>query len=139
MYSIEAHEVSLIQRLRIDIWQYELPCLRCNVAGVVSSYTLERFLPLDKGLRAYCLFIYKYVRRCLTNNSSIVMNQTTITLPMGKADLQEAATAVIEQLATAPPDTGSMSQEQSISYNMGLSILLRVCAPLFSKYRCFTI
>ena len=42
------------------------------------------------------------------------MNETTITLPMGKADLQEAATAVIEQLATAPPDTGSMSQEQSI-------------------------
>lgn len=49
--------------------------------------------------------------------------ETTITLPMGKADLQEAATAVIEQLATAPPDTGSMSEEQSISYNMGLSIL----------------
>ena len=42
---------------------------------------------------------------------------------MGKADLQEAAMALIEQLATAPPDTGSMSQEQSISYNMGLSIL----------------
>ena len=51
------------------------------------------------------------------------MKETTITLPMGKADLQEAATAVIEQLATAPPDTGSMSQEQHISYNMGLSIL----------------
>lgn len=66
------------------------------------------------------------------------MNETTITLPMGKADLQEAATAVIEQLATAPPDTGSMSQEQSISYNMGLSILLHACAPPFSKYQCFT-
>lgn len=123
MYSIKAHNVSLIQRLRIDIWQYELPCLRRNVAGVVSSYTLERFLPLDKGLRTYCLFIYKYVRRSLTKISSVKMNETTITLPMGKADLQEAATAVIEQLATAPPDTGSMSQEQSISYNMGLSIL----------------
>lgn len=63
------------------------------------------------------------------------MKETTITLPMGKADLQEAATAVIEQLATAPPDTGSMSQEQSISYNMGLSILLRVCAPLLYKHK----
>ena len=42
---------------------------------------------------------------------------------MGKADLQEAATAVIEQLATAPPDTERMSQEQSISYKIGLSIL----------------
>ena len=43
MGSIEARDVSLIQRLHIDIWQYELPCLRCNVAGVVSSSTLERF------------------------------------------------------------------------------------------------
>lgn len=65
-------------------------------------------------------------------NSSIVMNQTTITLPMGKADLQEAATAVIEQLATAPPDTGSMSEEQSISYNMGLSILFACLRSTFA-------
>jgi hypothetical protein len=36
--SIEARDVSLIQRLRIDIWQYELPCLRSNVAGVASSF-----------------------------------------------------------------------------------------------------
>ena len=82
----------------------------------------ERFMPLDKGLRTHCLFIYNNVCRCLTNNSNIVMKETTITIPMGKADLQEAATAVIEQLATAPPDIESMSQEQSISYNMGLSI-----------------
>ena len=132
MYSIKAHNVSLIQRLRIDIWQYELPCLRCNVAGVVSSYTLERFLPLDKGLRTYCLFIYKYVRRSLTKISSVKMNETTLTLPLGQADLQEAATAVIEQLATAPPDTGSMSQEQSISYNMGLSILFACLRSTFA-------
>ena len=51
------------------------------------------------------------------------MKETTITLPMGKADLQEAAMAVIEQLATATPDTWSMSEEQSISYNMELSII----------------
>lgn len=63
-----------------------------------------------------------------------MMKETTITLPMGKADLQEAATAVIEQLATAPPDIENMSQEQSISYNMGLSILLRVCAPPLYKH-----
>ena len=132
MGSIEARDVSLIQRLRIDIWQYELPCLRCNVAGVVSSYTLERFLPLDKGLRTYCLFIYKYVRRSLTKISSVKMNETTLTLPLGQADLQEAATAVIEQLATAPPDTGSMSQEQSISYNMGLSILFACLRSTFA-------
>ena len=71
MGSIEARDVSLIQRLHIHIWQCELPCLRCNVAGVVSSYTLERFLPLDKGLRTYCLFIYKYVRQCLIKISSV--------------------------------------------------------------------
>ena len=28
MYCIEARDVSLIQRLHIDIWQCELPCLR---------------------------------------------------------------------------------------------------------------
>ena len=50
---------------------------------------------------------------------------------MGKAALQEAATAVIEQLATAPPDTGSMSEEQSISYNMGLSILFACLRSTF--------
>ena len=61
------------------------------------------------------------------------MNQTTITLPMGKADLQEAATAVIEQLATAPPDTGSMSQEKYISYNMGLSILFACLRSTFAQ------
>ena len=60
------------------------------------------------------------------------MNQTTITLQMGKADLQEAAMAVIEQLATAPPDTGSMSEEQSISYNMGLSILFACLRSTFA-------
>ena len=59
------------------------------------------------------------------------MNQTTITLPMGKSDLQEAAMAVIEQLATAPPDTGSMSEEQSISYQMGLSILFACLRSTF--------
>lgn len=32
----------------------------------------------------------------MSNNKRYNMNQTTITLPMGKADLQEAATAVIE-------------------------------------------
>ena len=51
---------------------------------------------------------------------------------MGKADLQEAAMAVIEQLATAPPDTGSMSQEQVISYNMGLSILFACLRSTFA-------
>ena len=60
------------------------------------------------------------------------MNQTTVTLPMGKADLQEAAMAVIEQLATAPPDTGSMSEEQSISYQMGLSILFACLRSTFA-------
>ena len=63
--------------------------------------------------------------------SNIVMKETTITLPMGKADLQEAAMALIEQLATAPPDTGSMSQEQVISYNMGLSILFACLRSTF--------
>lgn len=50
---------------------------------------------------------------------------------MGKADLQEAATAVIEQLATAPPDIENMSQEQSITYNMGLSILFACLRSTF--------
>ena len=57
--------------------------------------------------------------------------ETTITLPMGKADLQEAAMALIEQLATAPPDTGSMSEEQSISYNLGLSLLFACLRSTF--------
>ena len=61
------------------------------------------------------------------------MKETTITLPMGKADLQEAATAVIEQLATAAPDIESMSQEQSISYNMGLSILFACLRSTFAQ------
>ena len=60
------------------------------------------------------------------------MKETTIILPMGKADLQEAAMAVIEQLATAPPDTRSMSQEQYISYNMGLSILFACLRSTFA-------
>ena len=59
------------------------------------------------------------------------MKETTITLPMDKADLQEAAMAVIEQLATAPPDTGPMSQEQSISYNMRSSILFACLRSTF--------
>lgn len=63
--------------------------------------------------------------------SSVKMKETTITLPMCKADLQEAAMALIEQLATAPPDTGSMSEEQSISYNMGLSILFACLRSTF--------
>lgn len=33
--SIEARDVSLIQRLRIDIQQYVLPCVRCNAVSVV--------------------------------------------------------------------------------------------------------
>ena len=57
--------------------------------------------------------------------------ETTITLPIGKADLQAAGTAVIVHLATAPPDTGSMSEEQSISYNMGLSILFACLRSTF--------
>ena len=50
---------------------------------------------------------------------------------MGKADLQEAATAVIEQLATAPPDIENMSQEQTATYNMGLSILFACLRSTF--------
>lgn len=66
------------------------------------------------------------------NNSSIVMKETTVTLPMGKADLQQAATAVIEYLSTTPPDTESMSQEQSVSYNMGLGILFTCLRSTFA-------
>lgn len=51
------------------------------------------------------------------------MTETTITLPMGKADLQEAATAVIEQLATAPPDFSQMSDDRVTSYTMGVEVL----------------
>nr|DAO96396.1 MAG TPA: hypothetical protein [Caudoviricetes sp.] len=36
--------MSLIQRLHIHIWQCELPCLRCNVAGVVSSFLCSSVL-----------------------------------------------------------------------------------------------
>ena len=52
MGSIEARDVSLIQRLHIHIWQCELPCLRCNVAGVVSSFLYVRaFYAIRQGVK----------------------------------------------------------------------------------------
>ena len=60
-----------------------------------------------------------------------MMKETTITLPMGKADLQEAATAVIEQLATAPPDFSQMSDERVISYTMGVEVLCECLRSTF--------
>lgn len=60
------------------------------------------------------------------------MNETTVTLPMGKADLQEAATAVIEQLATAPPDFSQMSDDRVTSYTMGVEVL---CECLRSTFK----
>lgn len=58
--------------------------------------------------------------------------QTTITLPLGKADLQMAATAVIERLAIAPPDFSQMSDELIISYTLGVNVL---CDCLRSTFR----
>lgn len=60
-----------------------------------------------------------------------MVRTTTITLPWGKADLQEAALAVIEQLATAPPDFSQMSQERIISYTMGAEM---ICECLRSTF-----
>lgn len=57
--------------------------------------------------------------------------ETTITLPMGKADLQEAATAVIEHLATAPPDFSQMSDDRVISYTMGVEVLCECLRSTF--------
>ena len=51
MESIEARDVSLIQRLHIDIWQCELPCLRCNVAGVVSSFLCSSVYAIRQGVK----------------------------------------------------------------------------------------
>ncbi len=51
---------------------------------------------------------------------------------MGKADLQEAATAVIEQLATAPPDFSQMSDDRVTSYTMGVEVL---CTCLRSTFK----
>jgi len=50
--------------------------------------------------------------------------ETLITLPMGKADIQDAALAVIEYLATTPPDFSTMSEECVISYGMGVNLLI---------------
>ena len=50
--------------------------------------------------------------------------ETTVTLPLGKADIQDAALAVIEYLATTPPDFSQMSEERIISYGMGVSMLV---------------
>lgn len=58
--------------------------------------------------------------------------ETIVTLPMGKADLQEAATAVIEQLATAPPDFSQMSDDRVTSYTMGVEVL---CECLRSTFK----
>ena len=66
------------------------------------------------------------------NNNMERTKETTITLPMGKADLQEAATAVIEQLATAPPDFSQMSDDRVTSYTMGVEVL---CACLRSTFK----
>ena len=59
MGSIEAHDVSLIQRLHIHIWQCELPCLRCNVVGVVSSLLCSSVSTIRQGVKDVLpLYIY---------------------------------------------------------------------------------
>lgn len=51
---------------------------------------------------------------------------------MGKADLQEAATAVTEQLATAPPDFSQMSDDRVTSYTMGVEVLCECLRSTFA-------
>ena len=60
----------------------------------------------------------------ILNKSISMSRQTTITLPLGKADLQEATLAVIEYLATTPPDYSQMSEKRIISYGMGVHVLV---------------
>ena len=58
MYCIEARDVSLIQRLHIDIWQYVLPCLRCNAAAWLYKFcAFTNTSPLDKGPGVLPLYI----------------------------------------------------------------------------------
>ena len=48
------------------------------------------------------------------------MEQTTVTLPMGKVDVAASTISVLEHLAIHSPE------EQDLDYNTGLSILFDV-------------
>jgi len=52
------------------------------------------------------------------------MNEkTTIALDMGKSDLRDAVTALIEHLTYNPIREDEHSRKEIIDYNMGMSVL----------------
>jgi len=55
-------------------------------------------------------------------------HSTTVTLPMGKLDIQESTTAVLEHLMINPPS------EQTIEYNMGVNNLFEVLRSTFKSH-----
>lgn len=58
--------------------------------------------------------------------------QTTVTLSLGKADLQRAVTSVIEYLSSNPPQQdGPMLRREEIDYNLGLSVLFECLRATF--------
>lgn len=59
--------------------------------------------------------------------------ETTITLPMGNADVREATMTVIEHLAITPPDFSQMSEDRLIYYTMGIEVLFECLRATFSE------
>ena len=59
------------------------------------------------------------------------MEQTTIALPMGKQDIQQAVTAIIEELTLNPFQMDEHTEKQQIAYNMGMSILFETLRSTF--------
>ncbi len=59
------------------------------------------------------------------------MEQTTIALSLGKADVQQGVAAVLEQLATQPLQLDEHTQQEIIAYNMGMSILFETLRSTF--------
>lgn len=60
-------------------------------------------------------------------------NKTTVTINMGKGDLQRAMASVIEYLSVYPPQEDFMAGEESVTYSMGLSALFDCLRATFDK------
>lgn len=59
------------------------------------------------------------------------MEQTTITLPLGKQDIQKAVTALIEELTLNPFQLDMHTEEEQIFHNMGMSMLFETPRSTF--------
>ena len=60
-------------------------------------------------------------------------NKTTVTINMGKGDLQRAMASVIEYLSIYPPQEEFMAGQEAVTYSMGLSALFDCLRATFEK------